>query len=412
MPVIDLSTEKVVRYAPATLQEGPEHVCRQTRLFSAHRSSTYAHFSAMRPALSGKPQSKKLYLSRPVPMYGLCTTHLPGKFTGYRSLSSLPAQQTIPHGYSRQGISKHIGQCQQSTRLADQCGLCPVAYQYCPPIVYRRRFWRGTRSNCLCSGFHHNRSLFVSVSMGQVSSNQGRHQTPHASGLTRQYPYIHPYQRWQTARRKRFGRIDTRARKLLRHGSRLPGFRQIVYNRSMRSLLCNQSQIKLSVSQDLLPSNRQRYRSKVRPNNSAHRAPYIQRLPREAPTHQILRCRNQQDISFLTNSFTLPALTIAQLYRCRWQVELFFKWIKQNLRIKSFYGTTDNAVKTQVWIAVSVYVLVAIIKKRLSLDLSLYTILQILSVNVFERTSLLQILTDEHYKTETAEYHKQLTLFN
>jgi len=91
---------------------------------------------------------------------------------------------------------------------------------------------------------------------------------------------------------------------------------------------------------------------------------------------------------------------------------LFFKWIKQNLRIKSFYGTTDNAVKTQVWIAVSVYVLVAIIKKRLRLDMSLYTILQILSVNAFERTSLLQILTDEHYKTETAEYYKQLTLFN
>ena len=115
---------------------------------------------------------------------------------------------------------------------------------------------------------------------------------------------------------------------------------------------------------------------------------------------------------FLTNSFTLPAFTIAQLYRCRWQVELFFKWIKQNLRIKSFYGTTDNAVKAQIWIAVSVYVLVAIIKKRLKLEMSLYTILQILSVNVFERTSLLQILTDEYYKTETAEYHKQLTLFN
>jgi len=115
---------------------------------------------------------------------------------------------------------------------------------------------------------------------------------------------------------------------------------------------------------------------------------------------------------FLTNSFTLPALTIAQLYRCRWQVELFFKWIKQNLRIKSFYGTTDNAVKAQIWIAVSVYVLVAIIKKRLRLDMSLYTILQILSVNVFERTSLLQMFTDEDYKTEIAEYHKQLTLFN
>lgn len=95
---------------------------------------------------------------------------------------------------------------------------------------------------------------------------------------------------------------------------------------------------------------------------------------------------------FLTNNFTLPALTIAQLYRCRWQVELFFKWIKQHLRIKSFYGTTENAVKTQIWIAVSVYVLVAIIKKRLQIEVTLYTILQILSVTIFERSPLLQVL--------------------
>jgi transposase len=102
---------------------------------------------------------------------------------------------------------------------------------------------------------------------------------------------------------------------------------------------------------------------------------------------------------FLTNNFTLPAVTIAQLYRCRWQVELFFKWIKQHLRIKSFFGTTENAVKTQIWIAVSVYVLVAIIKKRLYLEPSLYTILQILSVTIFERMPLLQIITDYDHKT-------------
>lgn len=115
---------------------------------------------------------------------------------------------------------------------------------------------------------------------------------------------------------------------------------------------------------------------------------------------------------FLTNNFTLPALTITLLYRCRWQVELFFKWIKQNLRIKSFYGTTENAVKTQIWIAVSVYVLVAIIKKRLNLEPSLYTILQILSVTVFERSPLIQILTSLDYKTQTHENDKQLKLFD
>lgn len=96
---------------------------------------------------------------------------------------------------------------------------------------------------------------------------------------------------------------------------------------------------------------------------------------------------------FLTNNFGLPAATIAELYRCRWQVELFFKWIKQHLRIKSFFGTSENAVKTQVWIAVSVYVLVAIIRKRLRLPASLYETLQILSLTLFETTPLNQLLT-------------------
>jgi len=115
---------------------------------------------------------------------------------------------------------------------------------------------------------------------------------------------------------------------------------------------------------------------------------------------------------FLTNNFLLPALTIAELYRARWRVELFFRWIKQHLRIKAFYGTSENAVKTQVWVAVSVYVLVAIVKKQLGLDLSLYKILQILSVTVFEKTPILEgfsNFTDELPDTESC---MQLNLFD
>ena len=113
---------------------------------------------------------------------------------------------------------------------------------------------------------------------------------------------------------------------------------------------------------------------------------------------------------FLTNNFELPAITIAQLYKCRWQVELFFKWIKQHLRIKAFYGTTENAVKTQIWIAISIYVLVAIVKKRLKLDRSLYSILQILSVSLFEKTPILQVLSATDYETETPDDDNQLIL--
>jgi hypothetical protein len=114
---------------------------------------------------------------------------------------------------------------------------------------------------------------------------------------------------------------------------------------------------------------------------------------------------------FLTNNFSLPALIVAELYRNRWQVELFFKWIKQHLRIKAFYGTSVNAVKTQIWTAISVYVLVAIIKKRLNLDQSLYTILQILSVTLFEKTLILQALEPGRIPISEVPACNQLTLF-
>jgi hypothetical protein len=114
----------------------------------------------------------------------------------------------------------------------------------------------------------------------------------------------------------------------------------------------------------------------------------------------------------LTNNFTLSARDIADLYRCRWQVELFFKWIKQHLRIKAFYGTTDNAVKTQVWIAISVYVLVAIVKKQLNLDQSLYSILQVLSVTLFEKTPILRAFSATDTEQEKVGSGNQLHLFN
>ena len=114
---------------------------------------------------------------------------------------------------------------------------------------------------------------------------------------------------------------------------------------------------------------------------------------------------------FLTNQFMLPAETIAELYRYRWRVEIFFKWIKQHLRIKKFFGTSENAVKTQIWIAISAYVLVAIMKKRLKIELTLYTILQILSISLFEKKMIYQVLTETNYRNEITSSHNQLKLF-
>ena len=120
----------------------------------------------------------------------------------------------------------------------------------------------------------------------------------------------------------------------------------------------------------------------------------------------------EKRLRFLTNNFVLPALTIAEVYRCRWQVELFFKWIKQHLRIKAFFGTSENAVKTQIWIAVSVYVLVAIVRKKLGLEASLYQILQVLSVTLFEKTPILRALQACDSESNSVEVGNQLNLFD
>jgi hypothetical protein len=121
---------------------------------------------------------------------------------------------------------------------------------------------------------------------------------------------------------------------------------------------------------------------------------------------------HQRSLVFLSNNFAVPALTISQLYKARWRVELFFRWIKQHLRIQSFYGTSENAVKTQIWTALSVYLLVAILKKNLSLDLSLYKILQILSVTLFEKTPILQVISNAHSQPIDPYSANQLNLFD
>ncbi len=138
----------------------------------------------------------------------------------------------------------------------------------------------------------------------------------------------------------------------------------------------------------------------------------LQGYPERLRRIRFLDPRRHKRLVFLTNNFVLPAKTIADLYRSRWHVELFFKWIKQHLRIKAFVGTSPNALKTQVWTAVCAYVLVAIVKKRLNLDLSLYTILQILSVSLFEKTPILRAFSDLPHQFVEDANHNQLELFN
>ena len=139
--------------------------------------------------------------------------------------------------------------------------------------------------------------------------------------------------------------------------------------------------------------------------------------PAKSYPHPLRRVRfhdaeTDKILIFLTNNFSLPALIIAQLYKCRWQVELFFKWIKQHLRIKRFYGLSPNAVKTQIWIAISVYVVLAIVRKRLRLELNLYPMSQILSLSLFEKTPLLQAFSQINPSDERETSCNQLNLFD
>ena len=134
--------------------------------------------------------------------------------------------------------------------------------------------------------------------------------------------------------------------------------------------------------------------------------------PQQLRLIKLFDSETRKYFTFLTNNFDIDAITVAQLYKCRWKIELFFRWIKQHLRIKAFFGTSQNAVKTQVWIAISVYVLVAIIKKQLNLNPSLYTILQILSVTIFDKTPILQALTETEINDRNIQNDKQLTMFN
>ena len=126
----------------------------------------------------------------------------------------------------------------------------------------------------------------------------------------------------------------------------------------------------------------------------------------------VLTNREKERVIVLTNNFRLSAQTVGQLYKERWKIELFFKWIKQHLRIKRFFGTSKNAVKSQLWIALSVYVLVAIVKKRLKLEASLYTILQIISISIFEKTPILQAFTKFEYTIDKGDTRNQLLLFD
>src|SRR5450759_3967806 len=277
---------------------------------------------------------------------------------------------------------------------------------------YRGSDGRGSGPQPLCARFDHHRPLSRLVSVGEISPAQGCGEDAHAAGPARQYPHVYQHYRRQSARRQHPRRHPARGRCVLRDGPRLHRLRAPLLVHSFLGLLRGPHQRERSSAAPLLPFGRQVCRLAVRSQVVLTAIESAKAYPDALRRVSYFDAETNQRLGFLTNNFALPALTITQIYKCRWQVELFFKWIKQHLRIKAFFGTSENAVKTQIWIAVSVYVLVAIVRKRLELDSSLYQILQILSLTLFEKTPILQALQASDSNDDLLGASNQLILFD
>ena len=241
---------------------------------------------------------------------------------------------------------------------------------------------------------------------------QGRRQDAHAAGSARQHSHICPHYRWHGTRREHPGRDPARTGRILCDG---PGIRR--FERLFRFTLSSAFFVTRTKKNVLL---QRRYSHPVNKSTGVRSdqtviliaTGSVKVYPDALRRIRYVDAETKKRLTFLTNNFALPALTIALIYKCRWQVELFFKWIKQHLRIKAFFGTSENAVKTQIWIALSAYVLVAIVRKRFALESSLYQILQILSVTLFEKTPILQALQPSDQDENMADPGNQLILFD
>jgi hypothetical protein len=365
-----------------------------TRFFSSHGSSANARFSALRSTLSRQPQNKNFLLSRSIPLYGICPANLSRKPERYRNLSTYTTKKALPHGYSWRHGSQYIIQCQQGTRLAYLCRFCTVSHSDSQNTLCKRRYWSGAQQYRLCTRCNDHRSLFVRLPMGSFSQNQssnsdGKMHDVNVLDILLPEPGAFYVMDRGYVDFKRLYELHLSSAFFVTRAKAKMKFRR-VYSRTVDKSLglkCDQT-IRLTGF----------YAAKDYPE-TLRRIKYY-----DSKTNKML--------IFLTSNFSLPAMTIADLYRSRWQVELFFKWIKQHLRIKSFFGTSENAVKSQIWIAVAVYVQVAIIKKRLNLDASLYAILQILSVTIFENIPLNQLLMDNAPTEFEMESANQLILFD
>ena len=397
---------------PIPDRKGVASAHRTNHLLSAYGFHSETRVQQMCSTLSRRTSGSNLFLFRSIALHGLCPTDVSREPPRYRNLFTDDAIQTLSCRDSGQRVSKHLGRRQREKRLAYLCRFRSRADSHGQKAVCQGRLRFGTRTNDLCSRFYDNRSLSFSLSLGTLPQTQRSHQVAHPDGFARQYSLLYLHFRRQNPRRYDPRPIGFRTCRFLHYGPGLHRFWPPLWTHPKHGFLCARAKKNLDYS-------RRSYRP-INPSTGLRSDQTI--LLKGVKTSQLypdpLRrisyfdAETNRRFVFLTNNFVLPALTIVLLFKYRWRIELFSKWIKQHLRIKAFYGTSQNAVKTQTWIAISIYVLVAIVKKKLKIDRSLNEILQILSIALFENSPLLQVLTDLQLQNGEEQVSNQLNLFN
>lgn len=393
---------------------------RQNGFLSGHGLLSTAPIQNMRRPLQRRQSNKITYMPRSVSIYGLRTINVPRKSARSDYLPASGSTHALSHGHSQYTSQKHSGRCKRQTRLAYLRRLCRH-----PDSTSKKAVCGDSaagRPGCLsvCVGLNRHRPLHEHVPMGEVQKHKKRSQNAYTAQHTRRYPpeispgdipeFIH-ISDGKLADREALDYIPIAPATFTIMDRGYVDYARLHRFERNKAFFIVRAKKNLTF--------RRRYSAQadkatgVLCDQTIMLTSYYPARDYPSALRRIRYFDSEQNrrFVFLTNNFELPALTIADLYRSRWRVELFFKWIKQHLRIKTFYGTDENAVKTQIWIAVTTYLLVAIMKKELGLEQSMYEILQILSITILHKMPVLQAFADFKRIENNNRPAKQLILF-
>ena len=388
------------------------HEPRPHRILPVDQLPSGSRIPPLRKPLRRGSQMARLFLLGSVPLHGVRPADLPRKPARHRSVPAFARRQALPHGIPLPGGALHTGRRQRVARLADYADFAQVLIRVARPLYARDPI-----------GVDLDQSLYAldSTTIDLCLSLFPWAKFRRHKAAVKMHTLLDLRGNIPTFIRITDGK--THDVNILDEFLPEPGAFYVMdrayvdFERLFVFTLCS-SFFVVRTKKNILLQRRYSHpvdkSTGVRSDQTVLLTAIESALAYPDPLRRIsyFDAETNKRFKFLTNNFALPALTIARIYKSRWQIELFFKWIKQHLRIKQFYGTSENAVKTQIWIAVSVYVLVAIARKRLGLEASLYQILQILRVTLFEKTPILQALQPSDSHENLLDDPNQLILFD